>query len=66
MLICIATYPGIFPSTFQPYETLKIQKKLLLLQTNDVQVMLLQSERVSEMPFSATWRPTIEAPHEDS
>ena len=59
-----------------PHETPKFQEKLLLLETNDVQAMLLQSERVLEMQFQAIWRPklqnifplmpTMEAPHGDS
>ena len=44
-----------------PHETLKFQEKsLLLLQTNDVQVMLLQTQRVSEMSFSAIWKPKLQ------
>ena len=39
------------------HETLKFQEKLLPLQTNGVQAMLLKSERVSEMQFQAIWRP---------
>ena len=34
----------------------KFQGKLLLLQTNNVQAMLLQSERVLEMNFPAIWQ----------
>ena len=30
---------------------------MLLLQTNDVQAMLLQSEKVLEMHFPGNWRP---------
>ena len=38
----------------------KFQEKSLLLQTNDVQAMLLQSERVLEMNFPAIWRPKLQ------
>ena len=59
---------GIFPSTFlqpvnahkTPYEILQFQQKLLLLQKNDVQAMLLQSERVSKINFPAIWRSKIQ------
>ena len=58
---------GIFPSTFlQPKNgskklnliilNFKFQGKSLLLQTNNVQAMLLQSERVLEMNFPAIWQ----------
>ena len=43
-----------------PHETLKFQEKLLPLQTNDVQAMLLKSERVSGMQFQAIWRPKLQ------
>ena len=43
-----------------PHETLKFQEKLLSLQTNYVQAMLLQSETVSEVNFSAIWRPKLQ------
>ena len=42
-----------------PHEAQKFQEKLLLLQRNDVQAMLLQSERVLEMNFLAIWIPKL-------
>ena len=60
-----------------PHESLKFQEKAMPLQTNDVQAMLLQLERVSEMNFPANFHldiqsskifslvPTMEAPHGD-
>ena len=43
-----------------PHKTLKFQEKLLPMQTNDVQAMLLLSERVLEMHFPANWRPKFQ------
>ena len=43
-----------------PYETLKYQEKSLPLQTNNVQTMLLQSEKLSEMSLPAIWRPKLQ------
>ena len=56
------------------HETLKFQEKSLKWQTNNVQAMLLQSEKVSEIHFPAIWIPklqkflvlTMRAPHGDS
>ena len=43
-----------------PYKTLKFQEKVLRLQANDAQAMLLQSEGVLEMHFPANWRPKFQ------
>ena len=60
-----------------PHESLKFQEKAMPLQTNDVQAMLLQLERVLEMNFPANFHldtqiskifslvPTMGAPHGD-
>ena len=42
-----------------PYEILQFEEKLLPLQRSNVQAMLLQSEKVSEINFTAIWRPKI-------
>ena len=50
-----------------PHRTLKFEEKLLPLQTNDVQAMLLQSERVLELETYIakmfTLIPTMGEPH---
>ena len=43
-----------------PHKALKFHKKLLPLKTNNVQAMLLQSERVLEIHFPANCRPTLQ------
>ena len=43
-----------------PYEILQFQEKLQPLQRNNVQAMLLQSEKVLEINFPAIWRPKIQ------
>ena len=43
-----------------PHETLRLQEKCLPLQTNNVQVMLLQSEKMLEMNFPAIWRSNLQ------